>query len=51
MLDGPLPEEPSPDEKAPASEPYDPDNPTPDWKNHQRAPGESKMPRVNQPKE
>jgi hypothetical protein len=49
MLDGPLPEEPSPDEKAPAGSPYDPDNPTPEWKN--RAPGDSKLPRVNQPKE
>jgi hypothetical protein len=30
MLEGPLPEEPAPDE-TPAQEPYDPDNPTPDW--------------------
>lgn len=40
MLEGPLPEEPSPDEQAPEQEPYDPDNPTPDWKDYK--PGELK---------
>jgi hypothetical protein len=51
MLDGPLPEEPTPDERAPARSPYDPDHPTPDWDGSRRTPGEIEMPGGQKPKE
>lgn len=47
MLEGPLPEGPSPDEQPRPGEPYDPANPTPDWQKYN--PG--KLPKSGTPKE